>query len=115
MLILAEAENEAKGPTAKAYAAYNRLRERAGLTPVAGLNKNQFREALYLDRRLELVWENQRWFDLIRQKDASGKIILEDALRKVGKVNVSVPKHLLFPIPQQEIDLNHKLIQNPGW
>ncbi|AOM78488.1 RagB/SusD family nutrient uptake outer membrane protein [Pedobacter steynii] len=115
LLILAEAENEAKGPTAKAYAAYNRLRERAGLTPVSGLNKNQFREALYLDRRLELVWENQRWFDLIREKDASGKIILEDALRKVGKVNVSVPKHLLFPIPQQEIDLNRKLIQNPGW
>lgn len=115
LLILAEAENELNGPTAKAYAAYNRVRERAGLTPLSGLTKNQFREALYLDRRLELVWENQRWFDLIREKDGAGKIILEDALKKVGKVNVSVPKHLLFPIPQQEIDLNTKLIQNPGW
>ncbi|WP_235324425.1 RagB/SusD family nutrient uptake outer membrane protein [Pedobacter lusitanus] len=115
LLILAEAENEINGPSGKAYAAYNRVRERAGLTPFSTLTKNQFRDSLYLDRRLELVWENQRWFDLIREKDAAGKVILEDALRKVGKTNVSVPKHLLFPIPQQEIDLNSKLKQNAGW
>lgn len=115
LLILAEAENEANGPTLKAYAAYNRVRARAGLTPLAGLTKNQFREALYLDRRLELVFEYQRWFDLIRERDANGKIILEDAMKKVGKPLVQVPKHLLFPIPQQEIDLNPKLKQNPGW
>jgi len=115
LLMLAEAENELNGPSGKAYAAYNRVRERAGLIPLSALAKNQFRDSLYLDRRLEFVWENQRWFDLIREKDATGKLILEDALKKVGKTNVSVPKHLLFPIPQQEIDLNAKLRQNAGW
>lgn len=116
LLIHAEAENEVNGPTAKAYASINRVRKRAGLDNLTpGLSKAAFRDSVYLDRRLELVWENQRWFDLIREKDANGKIILEAALKKVGKTNVTVPKHLLYPIPQQEIDLNKLLTQNPGW
>lgn len=122
LLIHAEAENELNGPTQKAYASLNRVRARAGLDPFTeGLTKDQFRDSLYLDRRLELVNEFQRWFDLIRQTgavntgvgpDNRGTLLIN--LQKVGKTNVA-PRHYLFPIPQLEIDRNRKLTQNPGW
>jgi hypothetical protein len=62
LLIHAEAENEVNGPTGAAYASLNKVRNRAGLPNLTtGLSQAQFRDSLYLDRRLELVWEYQRW------------------------------------------------------
>jgi len=119
LLIHAEAENELNGPTGKAYISINRVRARAGLDALSALSQADFRDAVYLERRLELVFEYQRWFDLIREKDAAGNGLLETSLLKVGKTNVSKGakgKFYLFPIPQQEIDnSNGKLTQNPGW
>lgn len=115
LLIHAEAENEQNGPTAKAYNSYNKVRNRAGLPNLtAGLSKDQFRDSLYLDRRLELVFEYQRWFDLVREKDASGNSIFVEALHAAGKLNAA-DKHRLHPIPQTEIQLNALLTQNPGY
>jgi hypothetical protein len=115
LLIHAEAENELNGATAKAYKSLNRVRRRAGLSDLpTGLTKDQFREAVYLDRRLEVVFEYQRWFDLIRQKDGSGKSTFVANLQKVGKTNAA-DKHRLYPIPQSEIDNNPKLEQNTLW
>ncbi|QNL50409.1 RagB/SusD family nutrient uptake outer membrane protein [Olivibacter sp. SDN3] len=115
LLIHAEAENELNGPTPKAYRSLNRVRNRAGLPDLtAGLTKDQFRDSVYFDRRLELTFEYQRWFDLIRQKDASGSGVLVRNLHKVGKTNAA-DKHYLYPIPQSEIDNNHLLEQNPEW
>ncbi len=122
LLIHSEAENELNGPTAKAYTSLNRVRHRAGLDPLPdGLSKDQFRDSVYLERRLELVNEFQRWFDLIRETGSAstgvgpeGRGILISALQKVGKTNAA-PRHYLYPIPQLEIDRNSKLTQNPGW
>jgi starch-binding outer membrane protein, SusD/RagB family len=108
LLIYAEAVNEASGAGTEAYAAINRVRKRAGLAALTGLSKDQFREAVYTERRLELMFEFQRWFDLIRTK----RMIAE--LKKVGKTNAA-EKHYLHPIPQREMDLNPRLVQNPGW
>ncbi len=87
----------------------------------AGLTKDEFREAVYLDRRLELVGEYQRFFDLIRQTGSEvtgvgpeGRGTLLKNLQEVGKTNVAA-RHYLFPIPQFEIERNRKLTQNPGW
>jgi hypothetical protein len=115
LLIHAEAENEANGPTAKAYKSLNKVRNRAGLPNLtAGVTKDQFRDSLYLDRRLELVYEYQRWFDLIRQRDAAYNGTFVTNLHKVGKTNAA-PKHAFYPIPQSEIDNNALLKQNPLW
>ena len=115
LLIHAEAENEANGPTEKAYKSLNRVRLRAGLPALeAGLTKDQFREAVYLDRRLELTYEYQRWFDLIRQRDAAGKSTFVANLKLVGKTNAA-EKHRFYPLPQSEIDNNNLLVQNPDW
>ncbi|MGC4232593.1 MAG: RagB/SusD family nutrient uptake outer membrane protein [Niabella sp.] len=121
LLVHAEAENELNGPTAKAYISYNRVRQRANLLPLSGLTKDQFRDSLYLDRRLELIYEFQRYFDLIRQigSETTGvgpesKGILLKSLREAGKTNVA-ERHYLYPIPYLEIQRNPKLTQNPGW
>jgi hypothetical protein len=122
LLIHAEAENELNGPTNKAYASLNRVRHRAGLDDLTeGLTQDAFRDSVYLDRRLELVYEYQRWFDLIRQTGSEhtgvgpeGKGILLKALHKVGKTNAEA-KHYLYPVPYAERIRNPKLTQNPGW
>lgn len=121
LLIRAEAENELNGP-ANAYSYINKVRKRAGLADLKNLTQNKFREALYLERRLELVGEYQRYFDLIRETDSIstgegplGRGILSKSLKAVGKINVVVPRHYLYPIPQTEIERNPKLTQNPGW
>ncbi len=116
LLILAEAENELSGPSTKALSALNQVRQRANLSAIGdgALSQNQFREEVYLQRRLELVWENQRWFDLIRQKDSTNNRVMVAKLHVVGKTAAS-DKHYLYPIPLQEIQLNPNLTQNPGW
>lgn len=121
LLIHAEAENELNGPTSKAYTSYNRVRRRAGLDPLEGLSKDQFRDSLYLDRRLELIYEFQRYFDLIRQTGSEitgvgpeGRGTLLKNLREAGKTNVA-EKHYLYPIPYLEIQRNPQLTQNPNW
>lgn len=59
LLFLAEALNE-QGKDGSAY--LNMVRERAGLGPAEG----DMREAIYQERRVELAFENKRWFDLVR-------------------------------------------------
>jgi hypothetical protein len=115
LLIHAEAENEANGPTAKAYKSINRVRARAGLPNLTiGLSQDQFRDSVYLDRQLELVYEYQRWFDLIRQRDASNQPVFLQKLHDAGKVN-ALDRNRWFPIPQIEVDNNPLLKQNPLW
>jgi starch-binding outer membrane protein, SusD/RagB family len=114
LLIHAEAENEANGPTAAAYNSLNKVRSRAGLPDVSGLSQAAFRDEVYLQRRLELVFEYQRWFDLIRQKDATGNSTFVKNLREVGKTNAQDYQRL-YPIPLSEISVNSKITQNPGW
>lgn len=108
LLINAEALNELSGPTTDAYNSINRVRIRAGLDSLQNLTQDQFRNSVYLERRLELMNEYQRWFDLVRTRR------MVDELHAQGKPNAS-EKFYLYPIPQREIDLNPGLTQNPLW
>lgn len=115
LLIYAEALNEENNaPTTAAYEAIDRIRERAGiplLSEVAPtLNEADFREAVFEERRKELVYEYQRWFDLARR----GSDYFVAKLKAAGKINAQ-PKHIHFPIPQRELDLNPKLKQHEDW
>ena len=110
VLFFAEAENELHGPTAAAYTSINQIRSRAGLADLTpGLSQDQFRDAVYLERRLEFVYEQIRWFDLIRTKR-----LVSELSKLADKKNVS-EKNYLFPIPTSERLLNPNLTQNPGW
>jgi starch-binding outer membrane protein, SusD/RagB family len=115
LLINAEALNELQGnPTEEAYASIDRVRKRAGLeslkTTFPSLSQAEFRELVFEERRKELVFEYQRWFDLARR----GSDYYVSKLKAAGKINAQA-KHIHFPIPQRELDLNPNLKQAPGW
>lgn len=117
LLIYAEALNEANGgPTAEAYNAINQVRARARngnsavLPDLAGLNRDEFRDAVLNERRHEFVSEGQRWYDLVR----TGKLIEYVKRAKGDKANPA-PVHYIFPIPQRELDFNKNLRQNEGY
>lgn len=128
----AEAQNEATGPDASVYAAVNAIRERAGIPVLEqGLSKEEMRLAIRKERRVELAFENHRYFDTRRWKIAEttdngpfkGLNINEGA--SVSDVNFYQPvvfenrvfqkKHYLFPVPQSEINKDNALVQNSGW
>ncbi|NTW23796.1 MAG: RagB/SusD family nutrient uptake outer membrane protein [Lentimicrobium sp.] len=110
LLMKAEALNEL-GNTSEAEVPLNEVRNRAGLESVSGLSKEEFREKVLSERRLELAFEGQRWFDLIRVNNGQYAI---DFLNSIGKTNMT-SKYLLFPVPQKERDANPNLSQNPGY
>lgn len=110
LLMQAEALNEL-GKTAEAEAPLNTVRNRAGLGNVAGLSKDDFRSKVLHERRMELAFEGQRWFDLIRINNGQYAI---DFLKSIGKSNIST-KFLLLPVPQKERDANPNLTQNTGY
>ncbi|TRX59601.1 RagB/SusD family nutrient uptake outer membrane protein [Fulvivirga sp. M361] len=120
MLIYAEALNEVNnGPTAIAYQMINDIRKRARfngtveqaiLPDLAGLDYQQFKDAILQERQWEFVMEGQRYHDLVRM----GKLV--EAVNTSGKLNVNPqPFHNLLPIPQRERDLNPKLSQNDDY
>jgi len=113
LLMKAEALNE-QGYTENAEEPLFQVRKRAGLTKrsdVENLTLDEMREKIRKERRVELAFEGHRWFDLIRYDN--GKYAL-DFWHSIGKVNAA-NKHLLMPIPQDEIDANSNLKQNPGY
>lgn len=126
----AEAQNEAAGPDASVYAAVNAIRNRAGMPDLpAGLSKDQMRERIRNERRVELSFEEHRFWDVRRWKIAETEeskplhkmMVVGTAVNNVNitypilEQRVFLPKHYLFPIPQSEVDKNPELGQNPGW
>jgi len=113
LLMYAEALNEANnGPTADAFAALNRVRTRAGLSPLSGLSYQAFQEAVWLERRLELTFEGSRRFDLIRTGRLLAAVKAENSFNRNAAIQ---PFHVLLPIPQSDRDANPNLAQNPGY
>jgi len=65
LLFLAEALNE-QNKSADAATYLNQVRARAGLSATAASSTADMREAIFKERRVELAFENKRWFDLVR-------------------------------------------------
>ncbi len=116
LLMEAEALNEL-GRTTAAETPLNEVRSRAGLPAVTGLGGAAFRDAVLRERRLELAFEGERWFDLVRTGTAIPFLKSLGSPNDhygVGRGNIS-EKNLLFPIPQAERDNNPSMDQNPGY
>ncbi len=110
LLMEAEALNET-GKTSAAEMPLNLVRARAGLGEIHGENQSDMRNSILHERRMELAFEGDRWFDLIRVNNGQYGL---DFLHSIGKTNATT-KNLLMPIPQVEIDANPNLTQNPGY
>ncbi len=111
LLMQAESLNEL-GDMADAIVPLNEVRARAGLLPeAANVSQDSMRNIILHERRIELAFEGQRWFDLIRVNKGQYGL---NFLHSIGKTNATT-RNLLLPIPQQEIDANPNLTQNPGY
>jgi hypothetical protein len=132
LLNLAEAQNEFAGPSAEVYKAVEDIRKRAGLVPFAlkaGLTKDQMREVIRNERRVEMAFEEQRYWDVRRWKIAEsvynkplhGMQITRkpDGTFTYQVIEVSTPvftsRMYRYPIPYSEIIKNQNLKQNEGW
>lgn len=133
LLNYAEAQNEAlAAPDASVYTAINAVRTRAGITPVianGSLTKTQMRNLIRNERRVELAFEEHRFWDIRRWKIAEN--VLNGQLKgmQITKSGTSltyqvVPVQTVFfdaarmywyPISYTDIAKNPNLIQNQGW
>lgn len=131
LLIYAEAMNEYNDtPTTEVYNAINSIRMRVGMPKLPeGLSKEEMREKIRHERRVELAFEDFRFFDVRRWRIAED--VLNGALHgydvtkgkdggfytivTVGDPMVFQKKHYLYPLATKELLLNPALEQNPGW
>ena len=132
----AEALNECEARDVDEVLKYvNKVRERAGLPGygdgpefimLKSKEKEAIRELIRRERRIELAFENHRFYDVRRWK------IMEETDKCIYGLNISATrplfyqviktedrphdfKYYLWPIPQSEIYKNKRLVQNPGW
>ncbi len=117
LLMFAEAENMVNGgPTQEAVDAINKVIARANgyeenpnhpeLT--TSMSQEEFDEAVIQERNLELCFEYDRWFDIVRKR------ILDEVSRPEIMQNFSENDYL-FPVPESELRLNENMTQNPGY
>ena len=142
LLNAAEALNEAKGPEA-AYDYVNQVRARVGMPAYKGMTKEQLRERIRNERRIELAFEDHRFFDERRWKLFDGKSAAteksEPRYKQVYNIYsvvvtpnesqvytyrndnthptraFSIPKNYYFPVPDDTYKKNPNLGQNAGW
>jgi hypothetical protein len=138
LLNYAESLNEFSGPSAEVYDVLYQLRKRAGILPgaadnygvPAGLSQDEMRKVIRNERRVELAFEELRFFDIRRwkiaeqvfasplkgvsiQKSSGGQIVYN-----IGPVLTPVfrnPQMYLYPIPYNEVIKNPRMVQNPQW
>lgn len=130
----AEALNEAAGPVKEVYDAVYELRKRNYVITSrarypAGLSQDQMRERLKKERQVELAFEEHRFWDLRRWKDAEVvlnkpaigmKIVFNPADTTYTYQNFEVenrvfnPRFSWYPIPRKEV-LKGYVKQNTGW
>lgn len=133
LLNYAEAMNEWKGPEytdvtcpLSAIEALNQVREAANMPGVASMDQITFREKVRNERRVELAFEDHRFWDIRRWM--IGDVVTDIYGVKITKVGSAYRyakelvqqrawdnKMYLYPIPANETYLNDNLTQNKGW
>jgi len=132
-LSYAECLNEATPNDPDILKYLNLIRERAGI-PLYGSSElpapagqGAMRDAIRKERRVELAFENNRFFDVRRWKIAEqtengpmyGLNINSDMPEFLNVVSFETrvfnKRHYFFPLPSDDINNDKELVQNPGW
>ncbi|HEY4289607.1 MAG TPA: RagB/SusD family nutrient uptake outer membrane protein [Puia sp.] len=139
LLNYAEATNEVSGPTADVYNVLYALRKRAGILTgpdnsyglKQGMTPDEMRVAIRNERRVEMAFEEQRFWDIRRWKIA-GQVYNSAPLQGMdiqissgGQIFYNLipvlttvfrdPQMYLYPIPYSEVIKNSQMKQNPLW
>jgi len=137
LLNAAEATNEYYGVTTEVYDWLKMIRSRAGIAAgtnglyglKAGMTKEEMREAIRHERRVELAFEEHRFWDVRRWKiapqtenaETHGMEITRAANGSFSYRVIVIRKHVFtdamyfWPIPQSELTKSPALQQNPGY
>lgn len=139
LLNYAEALNEYSGPSTEVYRQLKALRQRAGIAPgtdeMYGLKpdmqQDEMRELIRNERRVELAFEEHRFWDIRRWKIAEDvynqslhgvKITVYPGTGELTYQEIAViqpffsePGMYRYPIPYREIVKGDSLVQNDGW
>lgn len=139
LLNYAEATNEFSGPSADVYNVLYALRKRAGILTgpnstygvLQGMTQDQMRTAVRNERRIEMAFEEQRFWDIRRWKIAAqvynGAPLqgMDIQLSSGGQIFYNLipvltpvfrdPQMYLYPIPYSEVIKNNQMKQNPSW
>ncbi|WP_372650883.1 RagB/SusD family nutrient uptake outer membrane protein [Draconibacterium sp.] len=124
LLMAAEAGNEVSGPNAELIGYVNQVRARARNAAgvmndfpadvQAGLSKDEFRDLILEERRLELSFELKRWWDIKRRQ--LGDEVFKGASSLEPHENFNAARDYLLALPQIDLDRNPNLLpQNPGY
>ncbi|NJB84284.1 hypothetical protein GGR26_000029 [Lewinella marina] len=105
----AEALNELEGPTQEAIDLVSQVRQRAGAEPLrlADYDQASLRDAILREREWEFWFEAKRREDQLRH----GRFIAQARDRGHNAEDF----HVLFPLPQVEMNANNLLEQNTGY
>jgi hypothetical protein len=120
LLMLAESLNE-QGQSAAALPYLNQVRQRAGVAPAMITSQSMLRDTIAHERRVELAFENHRWFDLVRTGQAIPDMTAYGILQKqawpflLSNTYDITSNKLIYAIPFREIQTNPALTQNPGY
>ena len=118
LMMNAEALHELQAGNPVAYENFNQVRRRAFGVPLntpsvhdlkSGLTQQQFRDSVLAERRREFAFEGHRRFDLLRMDKVKEAMAKQDPSIKVED------RHMLLPIPQDELIVNPLLRQNEGY
>ncbi|MAO15465.1 MULTISPECIES: RagB/SusD family nutrient uptake outer membrane protein [Flavobacteriaceae] len=109
LLSRAEALNELNGPVQESIDLINQVRSRAGASEIslADFSKQSLKSFILDERKREFFWEGKGREDQLRQD-----VFISKAVER-GKLAQTF--HVLFPIPQINLDANPKLVQNEGY
>lgn len=113
--------NEANGVDESVYNAINQVRKRSKVDMPEipkGLTKEQMREAIRLERRIELALEGLYYYDVLRWKTIETEN--NGAMHNANGVEIVIRKFnpvrdYLWPIPYNQTVQNPNLEQNPNW
>ena len=142
LLNAAESLNES-GETNEAYQYVNQVRARVGMPAYKDMSQSALRERIHNERRVELCFEDHRFFDerrwmlfndqtvasektlprykqvyniysvVVTPKDSKEYTYKNDNTHPTRSFNL--PKNYLFPIPDAEYKKDPGLGQNKGW
>ena len=120
LLIHAEAALNGGGSAANGITSFNKIRRRAGLDEIANPTLND----IFKERRIELAFEFEFWYDIVRQGESFAIDFLSNTDRGTfdssttpstlnSELFTATADDLLFPYPTTETQNNPALLQAP--
>jgi hypothetical protein len=119
LLMYAEAQNEAVGPDASVFEALNLLRKRVAMPNFSEtLSKEELRQEIRHERRIELLGEGSYYFDVKRWQIADNELnqpVFNRENKQVEARSFNPNRDVLWPIPTMALQANPNLEQNPNY